>query len=218
MKRTATLLLAVTLLAGGWQAASSEPRGRVDEAANASWIVRTERPGHYLWYAVLVEIREVAGGDRRAFAVPIRGSCRRQRGGLSCSGGGRIAQIGSGAFEMSPDLSSARVSFRQRGRSYLAELEGRGQGPGLYVSGEYCFSWDGEEGEGYGGGLLRDATSIGSFAGRKMKPAPKQLEFSYMARGAMVTECDFWGPILVSRSGNEVRYRWDLPAAAVTAR
>lgn len=189
---------------------TGERHARADEQATASWVVPTKDPQTLRWFALLVFVSEDPTGGSSSMAVPVKGTCRLDDDEEldSCLGSGRIHRLADGELVMDEQLAAGRIDFTSRNRRYRAALTGTGTGPHIYVQNESCIEPGGEEGKGDGGGLIRGARSNGSFDGKKLRPPDPRYELSLMARGAMVTECDGWGPAILRIDDGRATVAW----------
>ena len=195
-------------------AAPTEPiQVRSEIEGFASWILPTKKADRFDWYGLQVLSGEDAqsGQAINEFAA-VRGVCRSTRsGGFNCNGAGRVHSFAIDAFEMDSDLGHATLDVIARGKRYRAEWIGHELAPGVYSSFEGCIDSEGDEQYGQGGGLWRHADASAWFAGKELAPATHKYATAYLARGAMVSQCEEFRPRITERDDTLVRVEWSSP-------
>lgn len=220
MKHVVLWGLICSVLAGGVAAAQvpSEPPDRVreDYSAEASWVIPTGKPGRARWLAIVGE-RTVERADSKeaTYGFVIRGQCRRDDEFTMCSGSGPWVELDGGGFEMAPDMSSAHIEIRHKGRAYSAHIEANGL-LDLFLSSEHCFMLSEDEpedeGSGQGGGAYRSGAATGNFDGREMGPETGRASAILMS-GAMLTSCKTWWPRYWINDDGTAGAVWRFPTA-----
>ena len=190
--RTAPLLLAAALVASlttaPAPARASESRTYEVEFLSASW--RVPRKGKSRQYSIeAARYEDTETGEVSVFA---RSSWMNCDGG-SCGGGPEDFEHRIGRrihFDMSDDMSAARVTFEARGRAYEARLTPVDPLtrpfefiPGTYERSESC---DGESGRG--DGFFRRMDGAGSAFGRRFEPDSESR--SSVMRYTLTTSCN----------------------------
>ena len=171
---------------------------RRDTLAYAGWSFPMDKPNHYRWYFAFVwDMDGTTSESKFGIAAIGRGTCVREKlkgGGMSigCSGTGAVVGTPDKAFDMDPALRSAKLTLRKNGNTHRVKWTASDDDvPNLYLSQEVCGSPDGyADGQGVGGGLVRETRATGTVFGTKVKPK-RWWDWSDLWSGAMATQCTF---------------------------
>lgn len=192
MKRLAALVAVTCLIVP--VPSKADPGVKRSQSADAIWMVPTETKGRFIGYFASAHLDEPNGGNFSWDDASIgKGRCtverKRNMTSTSCWFESVAHGKASEAFTMDPLLQTASLSLEHKGTAY--EVNWEGGEPGLYEAFEGCYSVDEdgneEEGEGSGGGILREAVATAHMFGRHL--VTKGRFNAMMMSGVMVTEC-----------------------------
>lgn len=212
VRRLLQISLVALLAAQGAASAQAPEHIREEASVDASWVIPTQTKGRSTWYSIgAFRNQERAAGKDDTWGFFLIGECRRGKQMTMCMGSGPFRPMKQG-FEMAPDLSSAHVSLKHKGKLYEAHIEAQGAFDFFWAY-EGCMSFDDEgntedEGEGQGGGAYRFGTAEGTFAGKELTADDRSEAF--LESGVMATQCESWPRYWVDSDGN-INGVWRFP-------
>ena len=208
MKRLAALVAVTCLIVPAYSNAA--PGVKRQQQADAIWMVPTGKAGHFIGYYASVHLDEPSGGTFSWDDASVgKGRCTRERKRNMVSTSCWFESVAHGkaseTFTMDPLLQSAALTLERKGKTYDVTWEG-GE-PGIYEAYEGCFSVDEdgneEEGEGSGGGILREAVATSHMFGQHL--VTKGRFNAMLMSGVMVTECTRLDGLAQLRPGQHLR-------------
>lgn len=170
---------------------SADENVRVERMAEADWMIPAGKPNHFRWYYAWATEYTGAGDLPGSFVSVGTGRCTRERTKdfvMTRCLGERHAHSDISAFSMAPDASAAEIRFKSKGFVHRIRWTAKRPEPGMYQAWEGCSDVNGNEGQGWGGGLWRPARAKGSLFGQRVTRSNMWTELS---AGAMVSQCSY---------------------------
>jgi hypothetical protein len=159
--------------------------GPVDEQrlAFADWKGKQFDRNHWEWVGAFV-YEESGPTGSRIFGGVFKGRCTRKPGhGVSCSASGN-GMSPRDTFTMGPAASDATLDVKHKRFNQHVEWAATDEVPSFFQSESGC-----PAGSGYGGGIVREATSTGDVFGRHFESKSGGFGWNMLWSGAHVTQC-----------------------------